>query len=335
MSSKDIKAKAMELGYTACGIIPVASFDEYIRELDERSLLFPKSKKHYDRYREFASLPEDGKSIIVCTQRYTNYSIPEDVAKFYGKMYLFDNRIDYTQEHRTNTEFEKYMQMLGLGIIEKMVPDRWAGARAGVGKFGYNNFLFDEKHGSYIRIKTWVVDKELEYDPDPESIQLKACSENCLKCVEACPTGAMTGKFKMDAGKCACRVQFDEEDALNDDMKGKLGLWIYGCDACQDACPMNKNKFNENDEYPLLKEFENLMKPEDILAMDEETYKRDLNQRFWYSGEEHLWLWKCNALRSMINSGDDKYHALIKKYCSYKDDRVSATAKWGCEKLGI
>jgi len=214
MLSQKIKDKAIELGYTACGIIAADPFDEYVDELEKRSGLFPESKKYYENYRNFLDLPENSKSIIVCTQRYNRYQVPKDVEAYYGKMYLFDNRIDYTEEFRINTEFEAYIKMLGINILEATVPVRWAGARAGLGKFGRNNFLYDEKHGSYISIETWVVDIELEYDKTPKNIYLSACTDNCHKCIDACPTKALSDKLLMDAGKCICRVQFDEKDAL-------------------------------------------------------------------------------------------------------------------------
>jgi len=335
MLSQKIKEKAKQLDYTACGIISAAVFDEYLNELDERSRLFPESKKHYDELRFFATPPENAKSIIVCTQRYNRYKVPKDSEPFFGKMYLFDNRISYTDENRANTEFETFIKILGLNVIEAPVPDRWAGARAGLGKFGRNNFLYDADHGSFIIINTWIVDKELEYDSPPAMPNLSACSDSCHKCIEACPTGALSGKMKMDMGKCICRVQFDEEDALTGEMRENMGVWIYGCDACQDVCPMNNNKFVESKEYPLLMEFGELITAESILNMDEETYRKVLNPRFWYAGENNLWLWKCNSLRAMINTGDSKYHTLIKQSCDNKDERISQMAKWGCEKLGI
>ena len=334
MLSQKIKNKAVQLGYTACGIIQATGFDEYSRELDKRSKLFPGSKGIYDNFRGLASPPEDSKSIIVCTQRLNRYKVPKDMELLYGKMYLFDSRISYTTESRINMEFEAFLKMLGLKIIEGGVPVRWAGAKAGIGKFGRNNFLYDEKHGSYININTWIVDKELDYDNTPEDTNLPACNDNCHKCIEACPTGALSEKMLMDAGKCICRVQFDGNDALSD-IKEKMGAWLYGCDVCQDVCPVNKNKFTENNEYPLLHEFVEFMKPEAVLSMDEDTYKEILHPRFWYAGEDNLWLWKCNALRSMINSDDKKYHSLIKQNCDNEDERVSGVAKWGCKKLKL
>ena len=335
MLSIKIKAKAMDLGYVKCGIIPADSFDEFLNEIDKRSGLFPKTKSYYDIFRGMSTPPKDAKSIIVCTQRLNKYKVPKELEPLYGKMYLFDARVSYTEEYRINDMFVTFIKMLGIRIIEGGVPDRWAGAKAGIGKFGRNNFLYDDEHGSYVVIQTWIVDKELEYDITPQDIVLSTCNDGCHKCIEACPTKALSGELLMDAGKCICRVQFDEEDALSDELKEDMGVWVYGCDACQDVCPANQNKFNEAAEYPLLSEFEDLMRPENILIMTEDTYRNVFNPRFWYAGEENLWLWKCNALRMMINSGNKKYNTLIKQSVANKDERISAMAKWGCDKLGL
>jgi epoxyqueuosine reductase len=84
----------------------------------------------------------------------------------------------------------------------------------------------------------------------------------------------------MDRGKCITNISCFSKDVPKEDIRSKLGLWLYGCDACQDACPLNKDKFNETEEFPLLPEFEEYLKPENILKMDEETYINILNPRF-------------------------------------------------------
>ena len=85
MLSQKIKAKAKELGYLRCGIIPASTFDEYLHEIDERSGRFPESKKYYDKFRHFGYPPENAKSIIVCTQRYNKYKVSKDFERYYGK----------------------------------------------------------------------------------------------------------------------------------------------------------------------------------------------------------------------------------------------------------
>ena len=254
---------------------------------------------------------------------------------FIGKIYLFDSRIPYTEEYRGNSEFETYIKLLGINILPAGVPARLAAAKAGLGKFGRNNFLYDSNHGSYICINTWVIDKELEYDAIENDTLLSACDDGCQKCVKACPTKALSGGFSMDRGRCVTQLSCYAKDALDENTRLEMGTWLYGCDACQDVCPLNRDKFTETEEYPLLAVFEEYLKPENILEMDENTYKNILNPRFWYAGEDKLWLWKCNALRSMINSGEEKYHPLIKKSCNDEDARIKEIAEWGLKHLNL
>ena len=335
MISQKIKEKALALGYTTCGIIKSVAFDEYVQRVNERIDAFPESWEQYEYFRDHAKPQENGNSIIVCTRGFTKYKTAKSLEGFVGKVYMFDNRVPYTQEHRDKLEFEDYLKILGMKIIKGYVPARWAAAEAGIGKFGYNNFIYDTENGSNLWIDTWIVDTELEYDTAPENKLMSACSDKCGKCIEACPTNAMKGKLSMDMGRCITSVQTNKHRIQKEDIRSQMSTWIYGCDACQDACPVNKNKNTKTEDFPLLSEHESYLQLENILTMDEDTYLNVVNPRFWYAGEEGLWMWKYNALRSMINTGDSKYHALIKQHCDNKDDRLKEIAKWGCDKLGI
>ena len=335
MTAAEIKRKALEMGYIACGIIPANAFDEYTQALDERGETFPASKEKYASFYAMAKQAEPAKSVIVCTQRYNKYSIPESLSRTIGKLYLFDARVTYAPEYRGKMEFEAYLKAIGLGLVRSPVPARLAAAKAGIGTFGRNNFFYDGQHGSYVWIDTWVVDTELEYDTVVGDMMLSACHDGCNACIEACPTKALSGKLSMDISKCITRISTAMDGVPDEEMMAQMGEWIYGCDVCQDVCPANKDKFTETAAYPLLDVHEALVQPESILAMDEDTYRNVVNPRFWYAGEEALWFWKCSALRSMVNSGDAKYHGLIKESCNHEDTRIQAVAQWGCRTLGI
>lgn len=335
MPMSEIKQKAIQLGYESCGIISAKAFDEYRRYLDERIKAFPESKKLYEPFYRYVTPPEESKSIIVCIQGMTGYKVPDFYEGLIGKCYLFDARVPIAHEHRARVEFETYLKTLGLNILQFQVPARWAAAKAGLIKFGRNNFVYSPKNGSYMNVISFVVDKELEYDAAPEDLILPECSDSCEKCIKACPTNAMTGELCMDMGKCINTLTVRAEDALDADTRSKMGEWVYGCDVCQDVCPVNKGKFSGNEEFPLLAQFEEYMKPENLLTMDESAYISVVNPRFWYIGEEGIWLWRCNALRSLINSGKPEYHGLIKQCLDHKDARVREVAQWGCDKLGI
>ena len=301
MNAKMIKEKAKALDYTACGIIPAEPFEEYRKALDERCEAFPESAGYYKHLYNLVNPPEGGKSIIVCTVGINQYKVPEKLAPYIGKHYLFDARLPYTEEFRARSEFETFLNNIGLRILEGGVPDRWAAAKAGVGKFGHNNFIYTPEHGSYVGVDTWTVDKILEYDPMPESVIAEECGKGCRECVSACPTAALCGELKMDFGLCIPQL-VGNSDQLKPEVEEQMGLWIYGCDVCQDVCPMNAEKLNGTEEFPLLEQYEEYVRPEDIVGMDEDTYINVVNPRFWYRGEKGLDIWKKNARRALRNS---------------------------------
>jgi len=333
MTSARIKQKALRLGYLGCGVIPAGAVEDYSQRLDERVSSFPQSKERYESLYKLAKPREGGKSIIVCTRRFNQYKIPDSLDGLVGKIYLVDSRVAYSGEHRATLEFEAFLGMLGLKIIRGRVPDRWAAAKAGLGKFGHNNFIYSEEHGSQVWIDAWVVDKELDYDSVEPSC-MPACSDKCHKCIQACPTKALSGSFSMDISKCITHLMY-RDDMPDESLWPHLGTWLYGCDICQDVCPYNQGKFVESEEFPLLAEFEDHLKPERLLGIDEETYRGILQPRFWYTDEDESWIWKRNALRSMINSGDAKHHDLIRQSCNHEDPRVREVAEWGCRECGL
>ena len=334
-AAKEIKKKALQLGFSSCGIIPAEPFEEYRKALDGRIKKFPHSEDVYKQLYGFVNPPEEGKSIIICISGFNHYKLPDEMAKCIGKFYLFDVRLPYAEEHRAQSEFVAFLKNIGLSMVKGGVPDRLAAAKAGLGKFGRNNFLFAPEHGSYVFIHTWIVDAVLEYDPVCEDVHAAGCSEACLACVQACPTNALCSGFTMDRGRCIPHMANNTRALPDSDTMEKMGVWLYGCDACQDICPMNAGKLTSKKCFPLLAQYEEHARLENILEMDEKTYVNVLNPRFWYIGEEGLWLWKCNALRVMINDGDKKYHSLIKKSSEHEDQRIREIAKWGCRKLGI
>ena len=131
-------------------------------------------------------------------------------------------------------------------------------------------------------------------------MRLPDCDEGCNKCINSCPTNALSGEHTMDMGKCITYL-FSKE-ITDEKLSKQMSKWIYGCDVCQDVCPHNQNKYNEAEEFPLLTEHSELLDLKRIMEMDEETYKNVINPRFWYVGENGLQIWKQNAKRAIENS---------------------------------
>jgi epoxyqueuosine reductase len=330
-----IKARARALGYDACGIIPADSLKEYSVYLDRRIERFPQSRGLYESLHDLSSpdkKTEWAKSIVVCIRRYNKYRVPEGLDQYFGKLYLFDGRLKCSDEYKSAALFETYLSDLGLSFFKGSTAARLAAVKAGLGQFGKNNFLYTE-HGSWVIVDTWTVDAELEYEGPVSSEAI--CPKNCRKCIDACPTGALSEPFAMDRGICVAQLSFFSSELPAEHLRQRMGTWLYGCDVCQDVCPKNRKKWTAERDFPELAEIADLLTPEQIVEMDDRTFLDLVQPRFWYIGKDDLWLWKCNALRAIANSGDSTHFPHIARARDDGDEKVRDMARWARDRLGI
>jgi len=333
-----IKNKALELGYHSCGIIKTDAVKEYAAKLEERIACFPASKPLYEPFHKYAFPQKNyewAKSIVVCITRYGKYKIPEQIDNLIGKYYLYDYKLqNYSKEYASNVLFEAYLHDLGLKTAKELhgiTSGRWAAFKAGLGVIRKNNFLYT-KHGSWVLIDTWLIDREMELIEKPD---LPACPESCTKCIDTCPTCALSEPYCTDMGTCITRLTWGMKDLVPEDLRDKMGKRIYGCDECQNVCPMNKNTWHEAEEYPQLNELAEHITLERILSMDEKTFEQVFLPKFWFIRPETSWMWKTNALRAMVNSYQLKYEKYIREACNDNHEKVREMAVWVCARLGI
>lgn len=116
------------------------------------------------------------------------------------------------------------------------IPEVRAACAAGLGVRGINTLLITEKYGSYVFIGEIVTDIETETEP----CEYKSCI-GCEKCIEACPAKAI-GKTDFNKEICLSAVtQKKGELSCEEEKLMKECGCVWGCDICQDICPMNKN----------------------------------------------------------------------------------------------
>jgi len=90
-----------------------------------------------------------------------------------------------------------------------------------------------------------------------------------------------------------------------------MKTWLYGCDECQDACPMNRDIQSAVQNDPGLEKLAENFSLERVFYMDENEMKEVLVPKFWFIRPENLWIWKVNALRAMANSNIEKYREIF------------------------
>lgn len=333
-----IQKKAYELGYEKCGIIPIRFMEGYAEKFKERIEKVPKSKKFYENQKRLVdplAVYPWAKSVVVLTSSYRKYKIPEVVKGRIGKAYLFDTRVDKnTREYGNNVALEKYMKELGLKVETNqkfgVVGMRWAASQAGIGIIRKNNFLYTES-GSWVHIETWIADREMELKETNEVLQ---CPKACNRCIASCPTKSLSAPYTMSPAECiSFLTTFGGRDLPQEPLSRKFGSCIYGCDICQDVCPMNKGKWKEEEEFPGLLELSFSLTPENILNMEENFYCEKVQSKFFYLSVEELWKWKVDVLCYMRNNYNEAYGPLIINACNNENYKVREMAYSICKEL--
>lgn len=116
------------------------------------------------------------------------------------------------------------------------VLERELAHRAGLGWTGKHTLLIHPKAGSYMLLGGIVT--TLDFTP-PESQHPEPdhCG-TCTRCIDACPTDAIT-PYSVDARKCISYLTIELREDIEPSLASKIGDWIYGCDICQEVCPHN------------------------------------------------------------------------------------------------
>ena len=114
--------------------------------------------------------------------------------------------------------------------------EREHAARAGLGLIGKNTLLIEPSVGSWVLLGA-IVSTEKITPTTPSFTQSDPCG-SCTRCIDACPTDAIT-PFSVDATKCIAYTSIEHRDVIDESMATATGKWLFGCDICQEVCPHN------------------------------------------------------------------------------------------------
>jgi epoxyqueuosine reductase len=114
------------------------------------------------------------------------------------------------------------------------VLERDHGAQSGIGWHGKSTMLIDQRLGTWFFLAEVLTTLELPPDkPVPNR-----CG-TCERCIQACPTGAITGPHQLDARRCISYLTIELKGAIPLELRPLIGNRIFGCDDCLEACPWN------------------------------------------------------------------------------------------------
>ena len=280
-----------------------------------------------------AELLPDARSAVVVGLNYAPAELPETDYRI-ARYALGD---DYHQVIRAKLEtLLSAIQAVAPGAQGRICVDsapvleRDLAWLAGLGWYGKNTCLINTHRGSYFFLGVLLLTLELEYDTPAEG----GCG-TCRLCLDACPTGALTEPYTLDARKCISYLTIELRDSIPESYRAPMGEWLFGCDICQEVCPFNRPRAHQPlraqpTQEPRLKP-RPLPRLHDILTMDESQFA----DRFRSSAIKRA-KWRGlirNALIVAGNKGDPTLRPLIERYCQHHDPVLRETAQWALARL--
>jgi epoxyqueuosine reductase len=151
-------------------------------------------------------------------------------------------------------ELEKMLGGAAFRICVDSAPimERDFAYLSGIGFVGKNNMLIIPGYGSYLFLAEILTTASIEFD-DPETMGDRCGS--CGKCIEACPTGALEGPFRLDASRCLSYLTIEHKGNMGEGVGEKMGDCFFGCDRCQEACPYNDKESRQAILMPSAEDF--------------------------------------------------------------------------------
>jgi epoxyqueuosine reductase len=148
----------------------------------------------------------------------------------------------------------------------------WA-QQAGIGWQGKHTNIISQEIGSWLFLGEIIIDAEVE----PDAPETDHCG-NCTLCIEACPTGAITGPYVLDAGLCISYLTIEHRGPLPAGTEGLLDGWLFGCDVCQDVCPWNARAPVTSEASFAPRGGKVARDPAEVLAMTEDEFRKEFTK---------------------------------------------------------
>lgn len=276
-----IRNEATRLGFDFVGFAKAQALDEEARRLEEWLNRGYNGKmgymaNHFDLRSDPTKLVPGAKTVIVLMHNY--FPKEEQADPLVPKLARYAFGEDY--HHVLKDKLKSLLQFIreNIGDVDgrcfvdsaPVMEREWA-KRAGLGWTGKNTLIIRPGAGSYFFLAELILDLELAPDQSP----LHDHCGTCRKCIEACPTEAIspTG-YLLDASKCISYLTIELREEIPAEFHGNMQGWAFGCDICQEVCPWNR--FAKPKSEPAFEPHPDLlaMKKSDWVEMTEEVFQK-------------------------------------------------------------
>ena len=336
MNASELKQRARYLGFDLAGVAPIRQFPEaefYPKWLESG---YAGEMRYLERQRSARMDPQTilsgARSVIVCA---VNYNTAQPLTR-YDQFRAWISRYAWGDDYheilqRKLRELATWIEQNSSSRTKTYVDtgpllERVYAKYAGVGWFGKNTCIINEKAGSWLFLGCILTDLELDSDtPVPDR-----CG-TCARCLDACPTGAILEPYVLDSRKCISYTTIELRGDIPEQDRSAIGHHLFGCDICQDVCPWNRKAPYSTD--PAFEPKPGLFWPQidELLEMNEDNWRQLIRGTAMKRAKVR------GVLRNLMvvvgNSGRREFLPKLRKFLLHNDEHVRSHAEWAANRL--
>ena len=338
---RKIKSLALSIGFDRVGIADAAPFvrDEAAAVERVRDGLMDGlawyTEERVRRMNRPKTLLDGARSIISLAMSYKTTEPPNISGALRGRVARYAWGRDYHSliKARVRRFVRELPDVVGAPVRARHfvddgpMNDRAAAERAGVGWFGKNTNILTPTLGSWAFLAEVITNLDLR----PDAPLKKTCGE-CVRCIPACPTDAIVAPYVIDNRRCISFLTIELRGAIPRELRALVGDWVFGCDLCQEVCPVNrKAAVSREAEFGKRHDFDApALIP--LLSLDEDGFRRRFEgspiRRAKLSGLQR------NVCVALGNIGDRAAVPALSAALVSDDPIVRAHAAWALGRIG-
>ncbi len=336
----NLKQKAAEIGFSACGVARADAAPEagerlrrWIADGCHGDMLWMEEKA--DRRISPQALWPDVRSVVMLGMSYAPALDPLRHAKNadIGVISVYAQGRDYhdTVKKRLKQLARWMLAEAGEGEVKVFVDtapvmEKPLAEAAGIGWQGKHTNLVNRDHGSWLFLGAIYTTLDLASDA-PHTDRCGSCNA----CQVACPTDAFPAPYRLDARRCISYLTIEHAGPIPHEFRRAIGNRIYGCDDCLAVCPWNKFAVASREMAFAPRETLTAPRLAELAMLDDAAF------RALFSGSPIKRAGRGRFVRNVAialgNSGSEAARAPLDQIKDDEDEIVREAARWALDAL--
>ena len=261
---EELRELAKDAGFPLFGVIPAEAsrdsrFLEWLDAGNAAGMTYLQKNAHAFRHPEnvlpgvksvvmvgmpYAEVGRRAESVLSGMPKFLRFSENGEVPPGFGRVAKYAwPVVDYHAVIRNSLKIlmdgiqKRFPEAKSRGVVDSApFHEREFARRAGFGWIGKNRMLTHPEFGNEFFIAAVMTSAEINAEIKMQNAEMVSCFDSCEKCLKICPTGALSVSG-LDARRCLNYWMIEHRGAVPEEFWPAVGDRVFGCDACQTACP--------------------------------------------------------------------------------------------------